>query len=110
MGFQANTVALFYRKVRQLIIENLPDIAPEQGDFEADESYFGGVRKGKRGRGAAGKELAKHQAQTKKMAEKLAQEHSLFKTAATHCAKNILRYKEAHGENPSKERGCTAFH
>lgn len=55
LGFQANTVALFYRKIRQLIVENLPDIAPEQGEFEADESYFGGVRKGKRGRGAAGK-------------------------------------------------------
>ena len=25
------------------------------GEVEADESYFGGVRKGKRGRGAAGK-------------------------------------------------------
>jgi transposase-like protein len=24
------------------------------GSFEADESYFGGIRKGKRGRGAAG--------------------------------------------------------
>ena len=55
LGFQANTVALFYRKVRQIIVENLPDIAPEQGEFEADESYFGGVRKGKRGRGAGGK-------------------------------------------------------
>ena len=54
-GFQANTVALFYGKVRQTIVENLPDIAPEQGEFEADESYFGGVRKGKRGRGAGGK-------------------------------------------------------
>ena len=55
LGFQANTVALFYGKVRQIIVENLPDIAPEQGEFEADESYFGGVRKGKRGRGATGK-------------------------------------------------------
>jgi len=55
LGMQANTVALFYRKVRQVIVENLPDVAPEQGEFEADESYFGGVRKGKRGRGAAGK-------------------------------------------------------
>ena len=25
------------------------------GEIEADESYFGGTRKGKRGRGAAGK-------------------------------------------------------
>ncbi len=28
---------------------------PESGLFEVDESYFGGTRKGKRGRGAAGK-------------------------------------------------------
>jgi len=55
MLFQANTVMLLYRKIRQVIIENLPDIAPEQGEIEADESYFGGVRKGKRGRGATGK-------------------------------------------------------
>ncbi len=27
----------------------------EQGEDEVDESYFGGVRKGKRGRGAGGK-------------------------------------------------------
>ena len=26
-----------------------------EGEIEADESYFGGARKGKRGRGAAGK-------------------------------------------------------
>lgn len=55
LGFQANTVALFYRKICYLIIENLPDISPEQGEFESHKSYFGGVRKGKRGRGAAGK-------------------------------------------------------
>lgn len=55
LGFQANTVALFYRKVRQVIVEKLPDIAPEQGEFEADESYFGGVGKGKQRQGAVGK-------------------------------------------------------
>lgn len=42
IGLQVNTAALFYRKVRQIIIENLPSIALEQGEFEADESYFGG--------------------------------------------------------------------
>ncbi len=52
----------------------------------------------------AEKELAKHQIQTKKNAEKLSQEYSLSKTAATHCAKNILRYKETHGENLSKDQ------
>jgi transposase len=57
LGIQANTAILFYRKVRQIIMQNLNKEALEvfQGDIEIDESYFGGVRKGKRGRGAAGK-------------------------------------------------------
>lgn len=55
-GFQVNTVALFYRKVRLLIVEKLEAEASRfAGEIELDESYFGGVRKGKRGRGAAGK-------------------------------------------------------
>jgi transposase len=33
----------------------LEDSLPVEGLVEVDESYFGGVRKGKRGRGAAGK-------------------------------------------------------
>ena len=56
LGLQANTAALFYRKVRELIAEHAA--ADEEllgGEVEADESYFGGVRKGKRGRGSAGK-------------------------------------------------------
>jgi transposase len=48
-----NSAALFYRKIRQVISFNLDKEAHEifQGDIEIDESYFGGVRKGKRGRG-----------------------------------------------------------
>jgi len=56
MGIQANTAALFYHKVREMITGNLEIEASEfGGEIELDESYFGGVRKGKRGRGAAGK-------------------------------------------------------
>ncbi len=56
LGLQANTTILFYRKVRGLIAERLEAAASEvAGEIELDESYFGGVRKGKRGRGAAGK-------------------------------------------------------
>jgi transposase len=54
-GLQANTVALFYHKLRQLIAERIADDAPFAGESEVDKSYFGGVRKGKRGRGAVGK-------------------------------------------------------
>jgi transposase len=55
LGMQANTAMLFYRKVRQMIAGELAKTFPEHGEFEVDESYFGGARKGKRGRGAAGK-------------------------------------------------------
>lgn len=57
LNIQPNSATLFYRKIRQVIAFNLAKEAHEifQGDIEIDESYFGGVRKGKRGRGAAGK-------------------------------------------------------
>lgn len=57
LGIQANTAALFYHKIRHVIVARLDSLAEEMfgGELELDESYFGGVRKGKRGRGAAGK-------------------------------------------------------
>jgi transposase len=57
LGIQANSAALFYRKLRELIAWHLEARAEEMfgGEIELDESYFGGVQKGKRGRGAAGK-------------------------------------------------------
>ncbi len=56
MDIQANTAVLFYRKVRMIIAKKLETEASEfTGEIELDESYFGGVRKGKRGRGAVGK-------------------------------------------------------
>ena len=54
VGVQANTAASFFMRLRQLIAGKLPSYEL-CGEVEADESYFGGVRKGKRGRGAAGK-------------------------------------------------------
>lgn len=53
-GVQANTAIRFYQRLRMLIASKLPSYELS-GEVEADESYFGGVRKGKRGRGAAGK-------------------------------------------------------
>lgn len=57
LDIQPNSAALFYRKIRQVIMYYLDQDAIEvfEGQIELDESYFGGVRKGKRGRGAAGK-------------------------------------------------------
>lgn len=54
VGVQANTAIRFFMRLRQLIASKLPSYQLH-GEVEADESYFGGVRKGKRGRGAAGK-------------------------------------------------------
>ena len=52
-----NSAALFYRKIRIVIKAHLDEESKElfKGQIELDESYFGGTRKGKRGRGAAGK-------------------------------------------------------
>lgn len=57
LGIQPNSAALFYRKIRQIIMYHLNQDAIEvfEGHLELDESYFGGARKGKRGRSAAGK-------------------------------------------------------
>jgi transposase len=54
MDIQANTAIMFFMRMRRLIASKLPSYELG-GEVEADESYFGGVRKGKRGRGAAGK-------------------------------------------------------
>ena len=54
IGVQANTSARFYMRLRKLIASKLPSYELS-GEVEADESYFGGRRKGMRGRGAAGK-------------------------------------------------------
>jgi len=53
-GLHPNTAALFCRKIRHIIVERLAVDAREMfdGPVEPDESYFGGARKGKRGRGA----------------------------------------------------------
>jgi len=57
LEIQPNTAALFYKKIRQVIVDHLARETNEMfdGKIELDESYFGGHRKGKRGRGAAGK-------------------------------------------------------
>lgn len=54
VGVQPNTAIRFFMRLRQLIASKLPSYQL-YGEVEADESYFGGVRKGKRGRGAGGK-------------------------------------------------------
>ena len=57
MGVHRNTAALYFSKVRAIIAAHQVRVMTDafDGPVEIDESYFGGRRKGKRGRGAAGK-------------------------------------------------------
>jgi len=52
----------------------------------------------------AHQELKEHRAQTLNLALNLSQDYSLSKDVATHCAKDILRYKETYGELPPKNQ------
>ena len=57
LDIQPNSAILFYRKIRMVISYHLALATDEvfEGSVELDESYFVGRRKGRRGRGAAGK-------------------------------------------------------
>jgi transposase len=55
IAIQPNTAAQFYLRLRHLIASKLINFEMLDGEIEVDESYFGGIRKGQRGRGAAGK-------------------------------------------------------
>jgi len=51
------TAAYYYHRLREIIAYKLAQESDDflSGEIEVDESYFGGHRKGKRGRGAGGK-------------------------------------------------------
>lgn len=56
LGVNRHTVDRVYTRIRERIAVHCEAEAPfETGEHEVDESYFGGKRKGNRGRGAAGK-------------------------------------------------------
>ncbi len=55
-GIHRNTAIRFFHKLREKIALKQQNRSEQFcGNIELDESYFGGTRKGKRGRGAAGK-------------------------------------------------------
>ena len=56
-GVHRNTAAYYFLRLREIIAYELEAESEDMfgGEIEVDESYFGGKRKGKRGRGAAGK-------------------------------------------------------
>ena len=55
IGVHLNTAAYYFHRLRPLIHKTVEDETTLFGEIEVDESYFGGRRKGKRGRGAGGK-------------------------------------------------------
>jgi transposase len=56
VGIHRNTSVRFFHKLREKIAQKQQNRSEQFcGKIELDESYFGGARKGKRGRGAAGK-------------------------------------------------------
>lgn len=57
VGVNRKTAVTFFDRLRRIIALELAEehAAEFGGEIEVDESYFGGHRKGKRGRGAAGK-------------------------------------------------------
>ena len=54
LSVNRKTAAYYYHRLRAIIVMKLREGTREfiSGEIEVDESYFGGTRKGKRGRGA----------------------------------------------------------
>ncbi len=82
-------------------------IAERQASIEG-RLYFEAKKAGKepssRIPDLAERELKKHRTQEKEIADKLSKLHSLSEKAAAHCAKDILRFQETHGESPSQKQ------
>lgn len=58
LGVNYRTVERVYRKLREILYHICElEGARLSGEIEIDDAYFGGRRKGKRGRGAAGKSV-----------------------------------------------------
>jgi len=55
IGVNKTTAAYYFHRLREIIAKEESYEGKDFGEFEFDESYFGGRRKTKRGRGAAGK-------------------------------------------------------
>jgi transposase len=55
VGVNKNTANYYFQRLRAIISQATAEQTPLFGEIEVDESYFGGKRKGKRGRGAGGK-------------------------------------------------------
>jgi len=57
VGVNKTAASYYFQRLRQIIYDNSEHLELLGEEVEVDESYFGGRRKGKRCRGAAGKVL-----------------------------------------------------
>ena len=55
VGVNSKTAVYYFQRLREIIYLHNDTSEQFASEVEVDESYFGGSRKGKRGRGAAGK-------------------------------------------------------
>lgn len=55
VGVHRNTASEFFTRLRKVTANKMEKASPFAGKVEMDKSYFGGVRKRKRGHGAANK-------------------------------------------------------
>ena len=55
VGVNSKTAIYYFQRLREVIYRYSETVEQLDGEVEVDESYFGGARKGNRGRGAAGK-------------------------------------------------------
>ena len=55
VGVNSKTSIYYFRRLREVIYLHSDTVEQLDGEVEVDESYFGGARKGNRGRGSAGK-------------------------------------------------------
>jgi transposase len=50
-----STASYYFQRLRKIIYEHSEHLELLEGEVEVDERYLGGMKKGKRGRGAGGK-------------------------------------------------------
>ena len=55
INVNSKTAIYYFQRLREVIYQHTKTVEQLDGEIEVDESYFGGARKGNRGRGAAGK-------------------------------------------------------
>ncbi len=55
VSVNTKTAVYYFQRLREVIYQHSNTVEQLEGEIEVDESYFGGARKGNRGRGAAGK-------------------------------------------------------